>query len=252
MMLSTGGTVLQHHRDAIERWAEAASDHDEVLAVVVTDSLTKGYGLADSDDDGFVILTDEAFARRRTSGDLTFFSTELCDYEGGYVDAKYIERAVLQAVVARGSEPGRSAFLGAIVAWSTDPSIDVLVRAAPTYPEAGVDQRMARFLAQAAQWYVGEAAERDDPYLAGWAPSWLGLFTCRLLLAHNRVLDPYHRWLLRTVAEVRDRPDDFVGLARALGNRADSGRRLARCDDCLNPPSSGWSTQRHRLTEELQ
>ena len=60
-------------------------------------SLTKGYGRAGSDVDGFVIVTDEAFAQRRSSGELTFFSTELCDYEGGYVDAKYIDRAFLEA-----------------------------------------------------------------------------------------------------------------------------------------------------------
>jgi hypothetical protein len=63
---------------------------------------------------------------------------------------------------------------------------------------------------------VGEAAKRDDPYLAGWATSRLALFSCRLMLAHNRVLYPYHEWLLRTVAEVADRPDDFVDLVRAL------------------------------------
>ena len=106
----------QHHRDAIERWAETAADDDEMVAVVVAGSLTKGYGLPDSDVDGFVIVTDEAFARRRASGELTFFSTELCDYEGGYIDAKYIDRAFLKAVTERGSEPARSAFLGAIVA----------------------------------------------------------------------------------------------------------------------------------------
>jgi hypothetical protein len=63
---------------------------------------------------------------------------------------------------------------------------------------------------------VGEAAKREDPYLAAWAASRLTLFACRLVLAHNRVLYPYHKWLLRTVAEVPDRPDDFVDLVRAL------------------------------------
>ena len=81
----------QPHRDAIERWAEAAASDDEVLAVVVAGSLTKGYGVAGSAVDGFVIVTDEAFTRRRASGELTFFSTELCDYKGGYIDAKYID-----------------------------------------------------------------------------------------------------------------------------------------------------------------
>ena len=201
--------MQQHHRDAIERWAEAAADDAEVLAVVVAGSLTKGYGRADSDVDGFVIVTDEAFARRRASGELTFLSTELCDYEGGYVDAKYIDRAFLEAVCEGGSEPARSAFLGAIVAWSSDPSIDALVHAAATYPEAGVEQRMARLLAQAqtAQWYVGEAAKRDDPYLAGWAASRLALFAYRLVLAHNRVLYPYDKGLF-SVSGRRPRPVD--------------------------------------------
>ena len=47
--------------------------------MVVAGSLTKGYGLADSDVEGFLIITDEAFARRRTWGELAFFSTELSD-----------------------------------------------------------------------------------------------------------------------------------------------------------------------------
>jgi hypothetical protein len=72
---------------------------------------------------------------------------------------------------------------------------------------------------------VGEAAKRDDPYLAGWAASRLALLACRLVLAHNRVLYPYHKWLLRTVAEVPDRPDDYVDLVRRPGDRADPGRR---------------------------
>ena len=51
--------MQEHHRVAIERWAETAADDDEVLAVVVAGSLTKGYGSANSDVDGFVIVTPE-------------------------------------------------------------------------------------------------------------------------------------------------------------------------------------------------
>ena len=218
---------------------------------MVAGSLTKGFGLADSDVDGFVIVTDEAFDRRRASGELTFFSTEFCDYEGGYVDAKYVDRAFLEAVVERGSEAARSAFLGAIVAWSTDPSIDALVHAAATYPEAGVEQRMARFLAQAqaAQWYVGEAAKRDDPYLAGWAASRLALFACRLVLAHNRVLYPYHKWLLRTVAEVPDRPWRLRRPGARPRDGADPGRRRGGRD--VAAPVSGVAAGPGRLVDAV-
>ncbi|HVA07947.1 MAG TPA: hypothetical protein VNG12_14500 [Acidimicrobiales bacterium] len=181
---------------AIERWAEATADDDEMLAVVVAGSLTKGYGLADSDVDGFVIVDDEAFARRRASGEITFFSAQLCDYEGGYVDAKYVDRAFLEAVVERGSEP----------------------------------------------------AKRDDPYLAGWAASRLALFACRLVLAHNRVLYPYRKWLLRTVAEVPDRPDDFVDLVRALAIERTPAAAEAVVMSLLlfrqwPQAPTGWSTQ---------
>jgi hypothetical protein len=242
--------VEQHHRDVLARWAEAAAtDDDDVLAVVVAGSLTKGYGLADSDVDGFMIVTDEAFARRRATGGL-IFSTEFCDYKDGYVDAKYVDRAFLEAVVERGSEPARAAFLWAIVAWSTDQSIDALVHAAATYPETGVEQRMSRFLAQvqAAQWYVGEAAKRDDPYLAGWSASRLALFACRLVLAHNRVLYPYHKWLLRTVADVPDCPDDFVELVRVLTRERTPAAAEAVVMSLLlfrewPQAPAGWSTQ---------
>lgn len=47
--------MQQHHRDAIERWAEAAAVDDEVLAVVVAGSLTKGYGRTDSDVDAVAL-----------------------------------------------------------------------------------------------------------------------------------------------------------------------------------------------------
>ena len=70
--------MQQRHRDAIERWAEAGAGDDEVLAVVVAGSLTKGYGLADSDVDGFVIVTDEAFARRRANGEFGSNCFALC------------------------------------------------------------------------------------------------------------------------------------------------------------------------------
>ena len=122
--------------------------------------------------------------------------------------------------------------------------------AAATYPEAGVEQRMTRFLAQAqaAQWYVGEAAKRDDPYLAGWAASRLALFACRLVLAHNRVLYPFHKWLLRTVAEVPERPDDFVDLVRALAIERTPAAAEAVVVSLLlfrewPQAQAGWSTQ---------
>jgi hypothetical protein len=95
---------------------------------------------------------------------------------------------------------------------------------------------------------VGEAAKRDDPYLAGWAASRLALLACRLVLAHNRVLYPYHKWLLRTVAGVPDRPDDFVDLVRALAIERTPAAAEAVVVSLLlfrewPQAPAGWSTQ---------
>jgi hypothetical protein len=210
--------MLQHHRRAIERWAEYASTRPEHLAVIVAGSIGKGFERPDSDVDGFVVVTPSEWERRREAGDLTFFSTELCDYEGGYVDAKYVTVDFLEAAATRGSEPARSAFVGATVPWSRIEGLEPLIARIVTYPEADRTDKMLRFLAQitAAQWYVGEGERRDDRYLAAWGAQRLVLFGCRLLLAHNRVLFPYHKWLLRTMAELPERPEELLELADRL------------------------------------
>jgi hypothetical protein len=209
--------VWPHHARAIERWVAYAQQQPEHLAIVVAGSLTKGWARPDSDVDGLIVVTDAEFERRYASGDLTFWSVEFCDYDGGYVDAKYVNRAFIEAVAERGTEPARSAFTGALVPWTLIDDLPALVARAAEYPDAGREERMATFWAQVQtmQWYVGEADRRDDPYLRAWAASRLALFACRLVLAHNRALFPYHKWLLRAVEEqANDKPDGFVALVR--------------------------------------
>lgn len=42
------------------------------------------------------------------SASLSYFSTEFCDYPGGYVDGKVHDKAYLRAVAERGNEPTRA------------------------------------------------------------------------------------------------------------------------------------------------
>ena len=61
----------------------------------------------------------------------------------------------------------------------------------------------------------GRAAKRDDvPRRVGGEPA--GAVRLPSGARPQPSADPYHKWLLRTVAEVPDRPDDFVDLVRAL------------------------------------
>ena len=68
------------------------------------------------------------------------------------------------------------------------------------------------------------------------------------VLAHNKVLHPYHKWLLRTVAEVPDRPDAFVDLVRVLAIERTPAAAEAVVMSLLlfrewPQAPAGWSTQ---------
>lgn len=77
-----------------------------------------------------------------------------------------------------------------------------------------------RFAAQllAWRWYHGEAIAKSNRYLELLALQKLTLFTCRVVLAVNRMLYPYHKWMLRVVA---DAPQQPPGLMAALDRLVD-------------------------------
>ncbi len=204
--------IWPHHERAVEKWVEAIRPNPEFLAVIFAGSLTKGYGSESSDIDGFVVVTADEYQRRQAAGDFFYWNPEICDYEGGYVDAKYIDVEFIRRVAERGSEPARSAFQGAQVRWSRIDGLSELCDRAAAYPEVGVDERISRFRAQMlfGQWFTGEAAKRDNPYLAHLAANKVILFGARMILAENRILYPYHKWLLKALSQVPDLPADLL------------------------------------------
>jgi len=211
-----------HHEAGIQRWVEALSPDPDVLGIVVAGSLTKGFGKASSDIDGFIVLESEAYRKRAERDDLIFWSQDLCDYEGGYVDAKYIDLGFIDLVAERGSEPARSAFLGAQVRFSRVEDLEERCRRAARYPEEGREARIRRFWAQArfGEWLLGEAARKGNAYLAHHGAQKVALFAGRIVLAENRLLYPYHKWLLATLETVPDLPSGFVPGIEALVREA--------------------------------
>lgn len=90
------------------------------------------------------------------------------------------------------------------------------------YPAEGKRERIARFYAQfqAWKWFFGEAARHDNMYLKHLAATKLILFSGRLILAHNEMLYPYHKWFLRVLAEAKEKPaglmEDIDRLTRDM------------------------------------
>ncbi len=210
--------VRDHHQRAIDRLADAYRDDSRFLAVIIGGSIAKGYARDDSDVDFMIIATDEEYEQRLAARDLFINRRDLCEYTGGFVDGKIINLAFLEDVAERGNEPSRAAFLGAFAAYSHLPALDALLERIPVYQEAGHETRIKAFYSMAfmQHWLLHEAERHGNRYTLTRAASQLALFAGRLILAHNRTLFPYHKWLPRTLESVRDKPRDLMQHFDAL------------------------------------
>jgi len=239
--------LYPHHQRTVERLIQRFSPDPNFLALLVGGSLAKGYGDETSDVDIVLIATDAEYERRQPEQDFNYFTTDLCDYPGGYVDGKIVDVAFLEEVADRGSEPARSAFEGNVVAFSKLPQLADLLQRITAYPEAERTRKIQSFYAQllAAHWYVGEATKRRNAYLLQRMTAELVLYSGRLILAHNRALYPYHKWFLRRLAEVPDKPSDLLPLIDAVLTEATPARADALRDCVINftawdTPPGGW------------
>jgi hypothetical protein len=248
--------LYPHHQRTVERLVERFQGDPNFRALLIGGSLVKGYGNESSDVDFMLVATDDEFARRSADHTLTYYATDLCDYPGGYVDGKIINVAFLEEVADRGSEPARSAFENVIVAYSRLPQLDDLLQRITTYPAATHAAKVQSFYAQllAMQWYVGEAEKRDNRYLMMHVVSELVLFGGRLILAHNQMMYPYHKWFLRRLQDAPQKPAGLMALIDQLLNEPSKANADRFCDAILNftawpAPPVGWPARFMEDTE---
>jgi predicted nucleotidyltransferase len=219
--------MLENHRRAIDRLVAELKDDPRFLAVLLAGSIARGTERPDSDVDLILIATEEEYARRLPTRDFGYLNGEVCDYPGGYAEAKVVPLAYLEEVAERGAEPARAAFVGARILCSRVPGLEAALERARAYPEAERSAKLRSFWAQVQiqYWYIGEAERLDDRYLLLRAVSDFALFAGRLILAHNRILFPYHKWFMHELREAPEKPDDLVeALERLL---AEPGRANA-------------------------
>ncbi|MEQ8769084.1 MAG: hypothetical protein RIB60_01090 [Phycisphaerales bacterium] len=201
--------------ETLRRYTEHAAHRPETLGVVLSGSLVRGWGSERSDVDVIVLETEGSIARRRAACETSIYHRAFAAYDDGAVDAKYVDRAYLDAAAEKGSEATRNAFVNARVVFSRDDALAALVERIGTFPEAGVGDRLARFGAQleTCRWFIGEADKRSNRYLQNWVATRAVLFACRMILAHNRVIFPFHKWMLQATSECPDKP---AGLLDAI------------------------------------
>lgn len=210
--------MYPHHRESIDRAAERIAGDVSVKALLLGGSIAHGFASPASDIDVMLVVADEDYEERLREGRLQYFDSEVCTYEGGYVDGKYLGESFLAKVEARGSEPARFAFADAEVLFSRVDGLEERLRSIARYPVADKAARISRFYAQleAWHWYAHEALKLNDRYLLGTAASRLVLFGGRLILAHNELLYPYHKWFLRVLGQAADKPVDLMARIDAV------------------------------------
>ncbi len=204
--------IRDHHQRAIDRLVDAYRDDACFRGLIIGGSVAKGYARDDSDVDFLIIATDDEFNRRLTARDLFINRRDLCDYDGGFVDGKIVNLAYLEELAARGNEPSRAAFQGAFAVYSHIADLDALLARIPVYPEVGHDERIKAFYSMAfiQHWLFHEAERHGNRYTMTRAAGQLALFAGRLILAHNRRLFPYHKWLPRALESVPAKPAGFM------------------------------------------
>jgi hypothetical protein len=239
--------MYPHHQATIQRVIEHFQNNPAFPAMLIAGSLAKGRGRPDSDVDIMLIATDDEYARRSAENNLTYFTMDFCDYPGGYIDGKIIDIGFLKDVAAKGSEPARSAFAGAYIAYSSLPELPDLLAKIPVYQEAQHLRKLESFYAQiqALQWYVGEAEKHQNPYLMMHVVSDLVLYGGRMILAYNRILYPYHKWFLAYVADAQQKPDNFMQLIKTLLEQPSKTNADQFIETLLNftdwpKPSESW------------
>jgi len=248
--------MREHHQRTIDRLVAHFQDDPAFPALIIGGSIARGWEKDDSDVDILLLASEEEYARRLPTWSLHYFTMDFCDYPGGYVDGKIIDLNFLQEVAERGSEPARAAFKGAILAYSRLPELEDLLNKIPAYPGPQRTARIQSFYAQvqAMLWYVGEADKRNDNYLLRKMSADLVLFGGRLILAHNRILFPFHKWFMKELESAPEKPDNMLTLAEELlaHPNKQTAEAFAHCVldfSAWDMPPEGWAARFMEDTE---
>lgn len=210
--------IRPHHQQGINNLVAEYKEDSRFIALIIGGSVAKGCARPDSDIDFMMVVGQEEFEQRKLENDLFINRTDLTDYEGGFVDGKIIDMAYLEKVDKKGNEPTRAAFDGAFVAFSKIEGLDRLIESIGQYPEGLRSDKLKSFYAMAfiQNWLMNEAERHNNRYTKSRAASQLVLFAGRLILSHNRVFFPYHKWFYEYLGRCQEKPEGLLDLMNTL------------------------------------
>ena len=236
-----------HHARAVERLRQKYEGDPRYRALIVVGSVATGEASEGSDVDHMIVATDEEYARRVREEAIHYSTSDLADYPGGYVEGKFVDYGFLEEADERGSEPARAQFVGAKVIFSDIPGLAELVASIAVYPEAEREGKIRTFYSHmmVLRDYLDYGEQKGEPYIVARSAADVALFAGRLILAHNRILYPYHKWFPRELRRAPEKPEGFLDMMDALVKSPTTARCDALCSAVidfmdLGPLGPGW------------
>ena len=117
----------KHHQEALRILPQKCRKRG-CLGLIIAGSIAHGFAAADADVDIMIVVSQEEYERRYNEKKLVYYERESCNYEGGYIDGKYISVDYIKEVAKYGSEPEKFAFKDAYIAFSRIPGLEELIK----------------------------------------------------------------------------------------------------------------------------
>lgn len=218
--------MYKHHEESLKIMVEHYEKMPGVIALVFGGSVAKGTERPDSDLDGMVILTDDAYEERRKKGQTTE-CLFMCTYEGGYFDIKYMTKGYIKAAAEKGSEPTRNSFMGSRVLFTSDEEIPEIVERIPVFQQRETEDKMLSFYADLCLNYHYFWQDcKPDGYMKLHTAVEIIYSIYRMMLQENKVLFQCNR---RLEADVEKLGGVYAEIA-ALGKRFSESLENEDCD----------------------
>jgi len=253
--------MLKHHAESLQIMREHFQGNDDVLALILGGSIAKGEARPDSDLDGMVIITDQAYAKRKAEGQLVEYISGKCTYPEGYFDIKYFDKNYLEAAAKLGSDPTRNSFVKSKVIFSSDSDIEKIIEQIQTYPQNEKLERILLFhsiLRYASGYFYQSGIRNNDQYMLDKCCFEIVYAGLRMLYVHNEVFFPCHLRLIEYANRLAHKPDNIIDLAKAVNEKKDADSIKAFVDAILNftdwgiEPSSYASVYIERMEQTWQ
>lgn len=200
--------IYPHQQKAIDYITSKLFIEPDVDALLISGSIAHGFNTENSDVDIYIVISNSLFEQKKINSNLMYFESLSIFYNTGYIDGKYITLDYIKLVAEKGNDPSRYALHDAILKFDKTHKVEKTLKDINTVSLETQLVRSHRFLSQlqAWKWYCDEAIKKENNYLLDLSVSKLILFGGRLILLHNNVFFPYHKWFLKVLENATNKP----------------------------------------------